>query len=63
LKWFRGEAPDSEGVHVVIVRTRRDAAYLLIAIEVQIRMHIAGLREDGLAIPEPSGEFVDIGAA
>lgn len=25
-----------------------------------IAMHIDGLREDGLPIPEPSGEFVDV---
>jgi predicted RNase H-like HicB family nuclease len=30
-----------------------------------IELHIAGLREDGLAVPEPSseGEIVEIGAA
>ena len=48
--------PDLPGVGVVGA-TRDEAREL---VRGAIRMHLDGLREDNLPIPQPSGEFVDI---
>jgi predicted RNase H-like HicB family nuclease len=48
--------PDLPGVGVTGM-TREEVREL---VRGAIAMHIDGLREDGLPIPEPSGEFVDV---
>lgn len=48
--------PELPGVGVVA--ETRDAARE--SVRKAIAMHIKGLREDGLAVPEPSGEFVEV---
>jgi predicted RNase H-like HicB family nuclease len=51
--------PDLPGVGVV-ADTQAEAKE---SIKAAIEMHIAGLRSDGLPVPQPSGEFVEIHAA
>lgn len=48
--------PDLPGVGVM--GATRDEARSLV--RTAIEMHLDGLREDGLPIPEPSGEYVDV---
>ena len=48
--------PNLPGVGVVAA-TRDEARD---SVRKAIAMHLRGLREDGLPIPEPSGEFVDV---
>jgi len=48
--------PDLPGVGIV-GETREEARQL---IREAIAIHLEGLREDGLPIPEPSGEYVEI---
>jgi len=52
--------PDLPGVGVVGYSSRDEARE---SIRKPIQMQIAGLREDGLPIPAPSGEFVEVDAA
>jgi predicted RNase H-like HicB family nuclease len=54
--------PDLPGVGIV-ADTREEARE---SIRIAIEMQIAGLREDGLPVPEPSGEYgeyVEVNAA
>ena len=51
--------PELPGVGVV-ADTKAEAKE---SIKAAIAMHIVGLRADGLAVPEPTGEFVEIDAA
>jgi predicted RNase H-like HicB family nuclease len=51
--------PDLPGVGVT-AETQADAK---VSVKLAIEMHIAALRADGLPVPEPSGEYVDIHAA
>ena len=52
--------PDLPGVGVVGYSSRDEARE---SIRQAIQMQIAGLREDGLPIPTPSGEFIEVDAA
>lgn len=61
--------PSSWGAHVpdlpgciAVGETRAEVLHL---IREAIELHIAGLREEGLPVPEPSseGEIVEVGAA
>ena len=48
--------PDLPGVGVV-GRTREEARQL---VRRAIELHLEGLKKDGLPIPEPSGEYVEV---
>ncbi|MGH7749584.1 MAG: type II toxin-antitoxin system HicB family antitoxin [Candidatus Dormibacteria bacterium] len=48
--------PDLPGVGIVAATREGARASVRKAIE----MHLAGLREDGEPVPEPSGEFVEV---
>ncbi len=50
---------DGRGVGIV-ADTREEARE---SVRIAIEMQIAGLREDGLPVPEPSGEYVEVNAA
>lgn len=49
-------APDLPGV-AVTGSSREDVRDLM---KGAIELHLEGLREDGLPIPEPSGEYIDV---
>ena len=48
--------PDLPGVGVVGA-TREEAREL---VRTAIEWHLEGLREDGLSVPEPSGEYIEV---
>ncbi len=48
--------PDLPGVGVV-ADTPEEAR---VSVRKAIEMHLAGLREDGELVPEPSGEFIEV---
>ncbi len=58
---FGAYVPDLPGC-VAVGETREEALRL---IREAVELHLEGLREDGLPIPEPSSssEYVDVGAA
>ena len=58
---FGAYVPDLPGC-VAVGETREEALRL---IQESIELHLEGLREDGLPVPEPSSssEYVEIGAA
>ena len=58
---FGAYVPDLPGC-VAVGETREEALRL---IQESIELHLEGLREDGLPVPEPSSssEYVEVGAA